>query len=101
MSGIKPPESSNLERILGRVLLAGVIASTIILAAGLLLWMTARGAAAGEHLLRAGLMVLMVTPVVRVLVSFAQYLHDRDWVFAGLTGTVLLVLAGSLVAALF
>jgi uncharacterized membrane protein len=100
MKQIRWPESSHLEEVLGRVLLAGVTLSTIVLSAGLFLWMAAPASQVGLHLLRAGLVVLMVTPVMRVLVSFAQYLHDRDWLFAALTGTVLLVLAGSLVSAL-
>ena len=49
---------------------------------------------------RAGLIILMATPALRVLVSAIEYTGHRDWLFAGLTATVLLVLAGSLFVAL-
>jgi uncharacterized membrane protein len=49
--------------------------------------------------LRAGLVILMATPALRVLVSVIECASRRDWLFAGLTATVLLVLAGSLVVA--
>ncbi len=41
----------------------------------------------------------MATPVTRVVVSVGQYAVDRDWLFASLTLTVLVVLLASLVAA--
>ena len=89
-----------LERILGRVLLIGSGLSTIVLALGLtlaILWPTH---SAGERLLRAGLIILMATPALRVLVSVVEYASRRDWLSTGLTATVLLVLAGSLLVAL-
>ena len=89
-----------LERILGRVLLIGSGLSTLILAVGLTLAMVWPARAAGDWLLRAGLVILMATPAFRVLVSVIEYASRRDWLFAGLTATVLLVLAGSLLIAL-
>ena len=100
MTSVLRRPAGELEKILGRVLLIGSTASTIVLAAGLLLTLIAPGQAAGEWLLRAGLVVLMATPALRVAVSVVEYAGRRDWLFAGLTTVVLFVLAGSLLVAL-
>ncbi|MBI2835242.1 MAG: DUF1634 domain-containing protein [Acidobacteria bacterium] len=89
-----------LERLLGRILLAGVGISTTLLAIGLLLWMTTGPSGAGSTLLRAGLIVLMATPVMRVVVSFAEYVRQRDWFFSLITLAVLMELAVTLLVAL-
>src|SRR4029077_3548329 len=89
---------NRLERTIGAVLRAGVIASSLALAVGLLLqFMNAPGA---QVLLHAGILTLLATPVARVVVSIVGYLHARDWAFAALTGIVLLELLASAVASL-
>ena len=89
-----------LERVIGVVLRAGVMASSACLAAGLLLTlMTGCGGLAGI-LLHAGIIVLLATPVARVIVSIVQYASQRDWAFTALTAIVLLELMASAVAAL-
>ncbi len=89
-----------LERHLGRLLIAGVVVSAALLAAGLGLWLAAPGHSATIWLLNAGLIALMGTPIMRVFVSFAEYVRLRDWVFAGLTVVVLAELALTVVVAL-
>ena len=87
-----------LERTIGAVLRAGVIASSLALAVGLLLqFMHAPGA---QLLLHAGILTLLATPVARVVVSIVGYIHERDWTFSTLTAIVLLELLASAVAAL-
>lgn len=100
MTSTPAAPTEELERILGRVLLMGSGLSTAVLALGLVLAVLWPAHATGEWLLRAGLVVLMATPALRVLVSVVEYTQRRDWLFAGLTATVLLVLAGSLLVAL-
>ena len=39
-------------------------------------------APATSRLLNAGLIVLMATPILRVLVSVVEYVRMRDWFFA-------------------
>ena len=89
-----------LERIVGVVLRAGVIASSVCLSAGLLLFLATGGGALASVLLNAGIIILLATPVARVIVSTVQYVHERDWTFATLTFVVLLELIASAVAAL-
>ena len=93
---MNPPATDRLERWLGKILTAGVLASTVLLAAGLLLQLLAVEPSASAALTRAGLIVLMATPVARVVVSVIEYSIERDWLFAILTTTVLVILLGSL-----
>ena len=90
-----------LEHMVGGVLRVGVAVSSACLAAGLalsLLGNVAPGAAA--LLLQVGILVLLATPVARVVVSVVRYVIDRDWPFAALTIIVLVELMASAVAAL-
>jgi uncharacterized membrane protein len=92
-------DNSRLDRAVGRVLNVGVTASSACLAIGLGLSMSAVTAGAAHLLLNAGLVVLMATPVGRVVISVREYALERDWPFVLLTTIVLLELAGSLLAA--
>jgi uncharacterized membrane protein len=102
MSGKPPAEgtSPRLERVVGVVLRAGVIASSACLAVGLVLSLATEGGAVAAWLLNIGILVLLATPVARVVVSTVEYINERDWRFAALTGIVLLELIASAVAAL-
>lgn len=96
----RPERTAPLERIIGTVLRAGVMASSVCLAAGLVLSLATGGGALAGFLLNAGIIVLLATPVARVIVSTVQYVNERDWAFATLTFIVLLELAASAIAAL-
>lgn len=89
-----------VESVLGRVLGTGSALSTALLAIGLLLTIAAPEAAATAPILSAGLIVLMITPMARVLVATVTYARAGDWSSASMAGTVLLVLCGSVVVAL-
>jgi uncharacterized membrane protein len=97
---MNPPATDRLERSLGKILAAGVLASTGLLAAGLLLQLVGVGLGTAAALTNAGLIVLMATPVARVAVSVIEYSLERDWLFAMLTTTVLIILLGSLVVSM-
>ena len=90
----------NLERLIGVVLRAGVAVSTTCLAVGLLLSLVTGGHAVATVLLNVGIVVLLATPLARVIVSTVQYIGEGDWLFATLTLVVLLELVASAVAAL-
>jgi uncharacterized membrane protein len=97
----QPADSAvpNLEKVLGRVLFLGVAVSTVLLALGLAFWMGVPYHPHRDLPMQLGLLVLMITPAVRVLVSCVEYIREGDWLFASLTGTVLLVLGGSVLVA--
>jgi uncharacterized membrane protein len=94
------PSLNRLERHLGRLLVTGILASAILLTIGLGLWLWQPQSAAAMWLLNAGLMVLMATPMMRVVVSFAEYVGMRQWFFAGVTIVVLVELAVTVLFAL-
>jgi uncharacterized membrane protein len=89
-----------LERSIGIVLRSGVVASSICLAVGLTLALIAGEGGLATLLLRTGIMVLLATPVARVVVSIVQYASARDWTFTLLTTIVLAELLASAAAAL-
>lgn len=89
-----PDESlARLEYWFGRVLVTGVIISASLLALGLALWTVGINNAWERHILDAGLVTLMATPIVRVIVAAIEYTRRRDWFFAATSLAVLGVLA--------
>ena len=74
--------------------------SAILLAIGLGLWLFHPNHAAAMWLLNAGLIVLMATPIMRVVVSFAEYVSLGQWFFAGVTVLVLAELTITVLVAL-
>jgi len=92
------PES-RIEDAIGRILRIGVTTSSVSLAIGLALLLADRDSRASHLLLTGGLVVLMATPVGRVVISVVEYALERDWFFVAMTTIVLLELLGSVFAA--
>lgn len=46
----------------------------------------------GRAVMTVGLLVLVITPVLRVAASITAFVLDRDWAFAAITSLVLIVL---------
>ena len=93
------PADRGLERLIGTVLRVGVTTSSICLAVGVLLFFIGAGSIASA-LMQAGILILLATPVARVVVSVVQYAGERDWTFTTLTVIVMVELLASVVAAL-
>ena len=98
---IAPASLPAFERQLVRVMLTGVLLSTIVLSAGLVLLLVAPHSLAARQLLNAGLIVLMITPVLRVVLSVAEALRRRDWFWLWNTAAVAIVLLGTLTYSLW
>jgi uncharacterized membrane protein len=81
-----------LEVQVGRLLQAGVTLATGCLAIGLTLWLTLGPGRASTVTLTTGLVVLMLTPLARVLASLVAYVRLRDWFFVATTVLVFVVL---------
>jgi uncharacterized membrane protein len=81
-----------LEVQLGRLLFAGVMSAAVCLAIGLLLWLAGGHAAAANAILTTGLVILMLTPIARVVMSLAVYARMHDWFFVATTVAVFVVL---------
>lgn len=51
----------------------------------------------GRGLIQLGLLVLIATPIARVLFSVIGFVRQRDWLYVGITVVVLALLAFSLI----
>ena len=78
----------SLERAVEAALALGLLAATLLLVGGLGLDQ--------EAWLRAGILLLMFTPVVRVLLVTLGLAHAREWRFAAVSALVLGVLAAGM-----
>jgi uncharacterized membrane protein len=52
----------------------------------------------GRGLVQSGLLLLIASPIARVLFSMVGFARQRDWLYVGVTMTVLALLAYSLLA---
>jgi uncharacterized membrane protein len=84
---------SPLERAVERGLAAGLLMSALLMLGGLL-----RGS---ESALAWGVVLLMLTPVVRVFVVTIGMLLERDWTMGAVSAFVFIVLASGIAAAGF
>jgi hypothetical protein len=82
------------------VMRAWSAASLGLLVLGMVLWLRAPGGDVSEMALGAGLVLLMTTPVLKLLSVLADEIRARDWRFALLGFAVLLLLGGSVMVAL-
>jgi uncharacterized membrane protein len=91
--------TARLESTIGHVLRFGTVASSTLFAIGLLMALTGLQVTIARVMLSVGLLMLLATPVARVVVSVIEYVREGDWIFVVLTLIVLLALGGSVVAA--
>ena len=89
-----------LEHLVARVLSVGLRVSVALLALGLALTLIASATVVADRLLTGGLIVLLATPVARVVVSAGSYAVEGDWKYFFITLAVLAVLAVSVITAL-
>jgi uncharacterized membrane protein len=82
-----------LEHRVGRLLVVGVTLSAAALAVGLGLFLTNPEWPIGTRVIDAGLIILMATPILRVVISVVEYVRMREWFFASITLAVLAVLS--------
>jgi uncharacterized membrane protein len=95
---IQRADDAAIERLeiqVGRLLQAGVLLATACLGGGLILWCIAGATHAVNLVLTTGLIVLMVTPLARVVASLVAYVRLRDWFFVATTVMVFAVLVAA------
>ena len=83
------------ERTVARLMLGGVWVSAVCLSVALALLLWLRRSAQADVLFRIGLLVLMATPILRVVLSVAEAIRQRDWFWLWTTVAVTLILAGT------
>ena len=84
-------DQSQLDEVIEAVLTGGLTISSALLLFGLVL--------ARPGLLTAGIVLLLLTPVARVVVVTIDLVRRRDWVFAATSAWILGVLLFSLFVA--
>ena len=89
---------ARLEVLIGRVLRAGVVASSLCLSIGLAISLLRPDI--GQAVMGVGIVLLIATPAARVVLSLVEYLSARDWFFVAATTIVLLELLAGVIAAL-
>lgn len=77
------------------LLLAAVVASAVIMG-GALGWSGASGEAA-DGLTNLGLLLLLLTPLIRVAAYGIMFLVERDYLYVGMSGLILGILVVSFV----
>jgi len=82
-------DANKRDRVVAAVLRWGAYGSFIIICCGLLLGIS--HAPLGSTIVRVGLLVLMATPVSRIVALFVTFLLDRDKKYALISFTVLLI----------
>jgi uncharacterized membrane protein len=88
------------ERTLSRVMLTGVWLSAACLALALSALLISPRVTSAEALLRLGLLILMATPVTRVVLSVVEAIRQGDWFWLWTTIAVTLILAGTMLYSL-
>ncbi|HEX7692643.1 MAG TPA: DUF1634 domain-containing protein [Sediminibacterium sp.] len=115
----QPLRDRDVERIMGNLLRYGVLASSMIVFTGAVVYLaqhaqdaphythfegepsglktlgdTWRSAWQGNGLaiIQAGLFVLIATPVARIIFSIISYLLEKDYLYLLITGTVLAII---------
>ena len=83
-----------------QILRAWSAASLGLLVLGMVLWLAVPSGERTDVALGAGLVLLMTTPVVKLLSVLVDEVRARDWKFALLGMVVLLLLGGSVIVAL-
>jgi uncharacterized membrane protein len=113
----------DVDRVLGRVLQIGVVLSAAIVLCGAIIYLSKRvgmapdyrvfrgepadlrsvpgvladvRARSGRGLIQLGLLVLIATPIARVVFSVIGFIRQRDWLYVGITVIVLVLLTFSL-----
>jgi uncharacterized membrane protein len=96
----RPDSLSTLEQRLGWLFVIGLTLSGVSLVCGLVLYLAAPGTGAGGWPLTIGLLILMATPLLRVVVSMIEYVRLGEWIFVWTTLAVLAELSITVIYAL-
>jgi uncharacterized membrane protein len=79
------------DRAIALVLRIGAFAAFFVMLAGVLAAVVIDGHAATRIEL-VGVLIMLITPVVRVLVAMVLFLREKDWRYGAISAGVLLIL---------
>lgn len=93
MSQLRQPA---FDRIVALVLRVGAFGCFVIMLAGLLIGLFIHGHVPAE-IERAGVLLMLATPAVRVAVAGVLFLREKDWKFGAISfGVLTILLLGAL-----
>ena len=93
MSEVREP---NFDRIVALVLRVGAFSCFFVMLAGLLVGVFIPGGIPAQ-IERAGVLLMLATPVVRVLVAGVLFLQEKDWKYGAISfGVLSILLLGAL-----
>jgi hypothetical protein len=87
-----PADESSFERVTGAVMLVVFWVAFATLAVGLTIWITVPASDAGDLYLSAGLLGLLLMPLLRLGWTLATAIRRRDWLMFMATLAVLAIL---------
>ena len=120
---MKKVRDEDLERIIGQLLRYGVLLSSLVVLAGGVVYLIRHGRqlpqygtfygepdkmkqpgpmwkailrGEGRPLIALGLLLLIATPIARILFSIVGYLLEKDYLYVTITGVVLVVVLWNL-----
>lgn len=105
-------EMHNVELVIGKILRIGVLLSAAVMIIGIgLMLITGHSGYAGDYypttakailagvtalkplaIMMAGIFLLILTPVLRVIVSIYSFYKERDWLYVIITTIVLVII---------
>jgi uncharacterized membrane protein len=112
-------QDTDLERVIGNMLRYGVLTASLIVLAGGIVYLIRHGTEVpqygqfkgepdimrrpgpmwrailngrGRPLIALGLLVLIATPIARIICSIVGYLLEKDWLYTVITAIVLVVI---------
>jgi uncharacterized membrane protein len=88
VSQLREPE---FDRVVAMVLRVGAFSCFFVMLAGLLIGLFVDGPIAAD-IERAGVLLMLATPVVRVLVAGILFLREKDWKYGAISFGVLAIL---------
>ena len=77
----------NLNRSTAMTLRAGIVLGMVLMVIGLLVESTG----GDDTILYAGILVLIISPFLGVIVSFVSLLSEKDWIWAIVTGILIVI----------
>jgi len=92
VSEVREPE---FDRAVGLVLRVGAYGCFLIMLAGLIDGLFVSGHLP-QDIERVGVLLMLITPVVRVLVACVLFFREKDWKYGWISLGVLLILMGTL-----
>lgn len=91
-----PSPHEPIEMTLARLLRIGSFIAAVLIAAGIAFMLLGREVLA-SHLITAGLIVLLATPIMRVVTAGLIFVREKDWRFACFCLVVVCALAAGII----